>query len=69
MVVILSNLKSRSIFSWASALGQRLQTLSLSDIRNIHHKHNKIDIKITARIKTSGKNKPQPSLERRRVKL
>nr|CAH7730896.1 unnamed protein product [Callosobruchus chinensis] len=45
------------------SFGTTIPTLSLIDIRNIHHTHNKIDIQITARIKRSGKNKPQPSLE------
>lgn len=46
----------------ALASGQRLQTLSLIDIRDIHRKDEEISIKVGARIKTSGRNKPQPFL-------
>lgn len=46
----------------ALATGQRLQTLSLIDIRNIQQMDEKICIKISERIKTSRRNFPQPVL-------
>ncbi|XP_043275196.1 uncharacterized protein [Venturia canescens] len=42
--------------------GQRMQTLSFIDVRNIEQKDNIIEIKIPDTIKTSGKNRIQPTL-------
>lgn len=46
----------------ALATGQRVQTLAAIDINNIRVLEDKIEIKITKRLKTSGKNKAQPTL-------
>ncbi|VEN36023.1 unnamed protein product [Callosobruchus maculatus] len=61
--VSLEILTQKCVTLLALASGQRLQTLSLIDIRNIHHIDNRIDIHISARIKTSGRNRLQPSLQ------
>jgi integrase len=46
----------------ALATGQRVQTLSKIDIRNIQKTKDQIEIFIPDLIKTSGPNKPQPCL-------
>lgn len=46
----------------ALATAQRVQTLSLIDVRNVVEVEGGIDIKIPDRIKTSGKNVNQPTL-------
>lgn len=46
----------------ALATGQRIQTLSLIHLNNIYVYSEKVEIKISNRIKTSSINKPQPFL-------
>lgn len=46
----------------ALATDQRIQTLSLIEINNIMTHSDRIEIKITRRIKTSAPNKSQPFL-------
>lgn len=46
----------------ALVTGQRIQTLGLIDVRNIFIHTEKIEIKITNRVKTSAVNRPQPLL-------
>lgn len=46
----------------ALATGQRVQTLSLIEVDNILRSDAGIEIKITQRIKTSGRNRLQPTL-------
>lgn len=60
--ITLEVLTHKLVTLMALASGQRLQTLSLIDIRNIYRKCEEINIKVVARIKTSGRNKPQPFL-------
>lgn len=47
----------------ALVTGQRIQTLSLIDVKNVAFKENAIEIKIPERIKTSGIGKTQPLLQ------
>lgn len=58
----LEGLTHKLVTLLALASGQRLQTLSLIDIREIFRKLGEIHIKISARLKTFGRNKPQPFL-------
>lgn len=58
----LQDLSYKLVTLLSLATGQRLQTLSSIEICNIHKGSESIDIKIPKRIKTSGPNKIQPSL-------
>ena len=44
----------------ALVTGQRMQTFSLIDIRNVEKREKSLEIKIPDRIKTSGINRKQP---------
>lgn len=58
----LKQLTLKLVILLALTTGQRMQTLSLIDIRNIKENDDHIKIKIPERIKTSGRNKKQPTL-------
>ena len=57
-------LSKKLVILLALVTGQRIQTLSLIDIRNIALKEDLLEIKIPERIKTSKPGKNQPFIER-----
>lgn len=58
----LERITKKLVVSLALITGHRLQTLSLTDINNIIQTESGFEIRITHRIKTSGKNCTQPVL-------
>uniref|UniRef100_A0A0A9XK12 Recombinase cre n=5 Tax=Lygus hesperus TaxID=30085 RepID=A0A0A9XK12_LYGHE len=62
-VMSLQDLAAKLATLLALTTAQRVQTLSLIDIRDIDRYHDGIEIKIPKRIKTSGRNRPQPVLK------
>nr|CAI5850333.1 unnamed protein product [Callosobruchus analis] len=60
--ISLENLTKKLAVLLALCTGQRVQTLSSIETLNIVTIGDRIEIKIPKRLKTSGKNKPQPTL-------
>nr|CAH7749579.1 unnamed protein product [Callosobruchus chinensis] len=58
--ISLEDLTHKCVTLLALATGQRLQTLALIEISNIHVSEDAIRITVPKRIRTSAKNKPQP---------
>lgn len=57
----MKNLTLKLVMLLALVTGQRVQTLSLIDIRDILEMDNRIEIKIPQKIKTSGRGRLQPN--------
>nr|CAI5864478.1 unnamed protein product [Callosobruchus analis] len=60
--ISLENLTKKLAVLLALCTGQKVQTLSSIETLNIVTIGDRIEIKIPKRLKTSGKNKPQPTL-------
>lgn len=61
-LLTLQELSYKTITLLCLATGHRIQTLSLIKLSNIQDRGNSLQIKITDRIKNSGKNRKQPLL-------
>lgn len=60
--LVLEKLSQKLVVLLALTTAQRMQTLSLIDIRNIVHKSDHIEIKVPNRLKTSDVGRIQPTL-------